>query len=85
MVGGRVELDVRKTAPTGQISRVLQQWAGGDLQAPEGVIPLVYQELRKRAAAYLRREREPTVELVAQRGGASKSRLVSASHALRPM
>ena len=42
---------------TGQISHLLQLWAGGDLQAREDLIPLVYQELRKRAAAYLRRER----------------------------
>ena len=46
-----------KTAETGRISRLLQQWAGGDLQAREDLVPLVYQELRKRAAAYLRRER----------------------------
>ena len=46
-----------KTAETGRISHLLQQWAGGDLQAREDLVPLVYQELRKRAAAYLRRER----------------------------
>jgi RNA polymerase sigma factor (TIGR02999 family) len=41
----------------GRISHLLQQWAGGDSQAREELVPLVYQELRKRAAAYLRRER----------------------------
>jgi RNA polymerase sigma-70 factor (ECF subfamily) len=46
-----------KTAETGRISQLLQQWAGGDLQAQEDLVPLVYRELRKRAAAYLRRER----------------------------
>ncbi len=46
-----------KTAETGRISHLLQQWAGGDLQAREDLVPLVYQDLRKRAAAYLRRER----------------------------
>ena len=46
-----------KAAETGQISHLLQQWAGGDLQAREDLVPLVYRELRKRAAAYLRRER----------------------------
>ena len=46
-----------KTADTGRISQLLQQWAGGDLQAREDLVPLVYQELRKRAVAYLRRER----------------------------
>lgn len=46
-----------KTAEAGRISHLLQQWAGGDPQAREDLVPLVYQELRKRAAAYLRRER----------------------------
>jgi len=46
-----------KTAETGRISHLLQRWAGGDAQAREDLVPLVYQELRKRAAAYLRRER----------------------------
>ena len=46
-----------KSAETGRISHLLQQWAGGDLQAREDLVPLVYQELRKRAAGYLRRER----------------------------
>ena len=53
----RYALDAMKTAETGRISHLLQQWAGGDLQAREDLVPLVYQELRKRAAAYLRRER----------------------------
>jgi RNA polymerase sigma-70 factor, ECF subfamily len=46
-----------KPADTGRISHLLQQWASGDLQAREDLVPLVYHELRKRAAAYLRRER----------------------------
>jgi RNA polymerase sigma-70 factor, ECF subfamily len=46
-----------KTAETGRISQLLLQWTGGDLQAREDLVPLVYQELRRRAAAYLRRER----------------------------
>ena len=46
-----------KTPETGRISHLLQQWAGGDLHAREDLAPLVYQELHKRAAAYLRRER----------------------------
>src|SRR3954452_15148630 len=45
------------TAEPGRISLLLQQWAGGDLQAREELVPLVYHELRKRAAAYLRGER----------------------------
>ena len=46
-----------ETAHTRTVSQLLQAWGQGDLQAREDLIPLVYQELRKRAAAYLRRER----------------------------
>lgn len=46
-----------ETAHTRTVSQLLQAWGHGDLQAREDLIPLVYQELRKRAAAYLRRER----------------------------
>jgi len=53
----RYEPDTMKTAGAGRISHLLQQWAGGDAQAREDLVPLVYQELRKRAAACLRRER----------------------------
>jgi RNA polymerase sigma factor (TIGR02999 family) len=35
----------------------LQAWGEGDLDAREKLMPLVYAELRQRAAAYLRRER----------------------------
>ena len=46
-----------KTGDQKSISQLLQAWGHGDLQAQEVLIPLVYQELRKRAVAYLRRER----------------------------
>jgi RNA polymerase sigma factor (TIGR02999 family) len=39
------------------VSQLLQAWGRGDLQAREDLVPLVYQQLRQRAAAYLRRER----------------------------
>jgi RNA polymerase sigma-70 factor (ECF subfamily) len=45
------------TAETGRVSQLLRQWGVGDLQARDELIPLVYQELRQRAVAYLRRER----------------------------
>jgi len=45
------------TADTARISHLLREWAGGDLQARDDLVPLVHHELRKRAAAYLRRER----------------------------
>ena len=46
-----------KPAESGRISHLLQRWAGGDVQAREDLVPLVYQDLRRRAAACLRRER----------------------------
>jgi len=43
--------------PAGTISQLLRAWGRGDTQAREDLVPLVYQELRRRASAYLRRER----------------------------
>jgi RNA polymerase sigma factor (TIGR02999 family) len=45
------------TAHSANVSGLLQAWSQGDAQAREDLVPLVYQELRKRAAACLRRER----------------------------
>jgi len=39
------------------VTRLLQRWQGGDRQALEDITPLVYHELRRIAAGYLRRER----------------------------
>jgi RNA polymerase sigma factor (TIGR02999 family) len=39
------------------VSGLLRAWGKGDLEAREQLMPLVYGELRRRAAAYLRRER----------------------------
>ena len=39
------------------VTALLQAWGGGDPAAAEQVIPLLYSELRRCAAAYLRRER----------------------------
>ena len=39
------------------MTRLLQAWRNGDDVARDRLIPLVYQELRRRAAGYLRRER----------------------------
>src|SRR5688572_26973790 len=44
-------------AASGTVSQLLQAWGRGDVQAREDLAPLVYQELRRRASAYLRRER----------------------------
>jgi RNA polymerase sigma factor (TIGR02999 family) len=45
------------TVDTGRVSQLLRQWGIGDLQARDELVPLVHHELRKRAVAYLRRER----------------------------
>jgi RNA polymerase sigma factor (TIGR02999 family) len=40
------------------VTRLLLQWGHGDRQALDALTPLVYDELRRLAARYLRRERE---------------------------
>ena len=39
------------------VTALLKDWSGGDRQALERLVPLVYDELRKLAASYLRVER----------------------------
>ena len=39
------------------VSALLRAWAEGDVRARDTLVPLVYRDLRRRAAAYLRRER----------------------------
>ena len=39
------------------VSRLLQAWSEGDDEARDRLVPIVYDELRRRAAALLRRER----------------------------
>jgi RNA polymerase sigma factor (TIGR02999 family) len=39
------------------VTELLRAWSGGDAAARDRLLPLVYGELRRRAAAYLRRER----------------------------
>lgn len=41
----------------GEVSQLLQSWGRGNAQAREALVPLVYRELKRRAAAYLRHER----------------------------
>jgi len=40
-----------------EVSALLQAWSEGHIEARDRVMEVVYQELRRRAAAYLRRER----------------------------
>ena len=44
-------------APTQEATRILQEWNRGDQNAFARLMPLVYEELRRRAAEYLRHER----------------------------
>jgi RNA polymerase sigma-70 factor (ECF subfamily) len=39
------------------VTRLLEAWRGGDEIARDQLVPLIYQELRRRAAGHLRRER----------------------------
>lgn len=41
----------------GQVTQLLKQWSEGDTEVLEELLPLVYRELRKVAAGYLRKER----------------------------
>ena len=43
--------------PRRDVTGLLRAWADGDTAAADKFIPLIYQQLRRRAAAYLRRER----------------------------
>jgi RNA polymerase sigma factor (TIGR02999 family) len=44
-------------APGHDVTELLRAWGEGDLDARDRLLPLVYQELRRQAAAHLRRER----------------------------
>jgi RNA polymerase sigma factor (TIGR02999 family) len=43
--------------PPESVTALLQAWSQGDSEAGDRLMPLVYKELRRRAARYLRRER----------------------------
>ena len=45
------------TTPSHSVTRLLREWRGGDREALDRLVPLVYEELRLQAARYLRRER----------------------------
>jgi RNA polymerase sigma factor (TIGR02999 family) len=50
--------DPHRTPETGAVTGLLRAWGQGDFEARERLMPLVYEELRRCAAAYLRRERK---------------------------
>ena len=49
--------DPANAAPAGEVTQLLRRWSAGDGTALEKLLPLVYDELRRRAGAYLRNER----------------------------
>lgn len=73
-------------APNEEITRILQEWKRDDQNASAQLMPLVYEEMRRRAAEYLRHERpdhtlqatalvhEAYLELVDQKRATWKSR-----------
>lgn len=40
-----------------EVTQILNEWSGGDRNAPERLMPLVYDEMRRLARAFLARER----------------------------
>jgi RNA polymerase sigma factor (TIGR02999 family) len=40
-----------------EVTRILHDWSGGDANAPERLMPLVYDEMRRLARSFLARER----------------------------
>ena len=46
------------SSATHDVTLLLAQWAGGDERALDALTPLVYRELRRLAASYLRKERK---------------------------
>jgi RNA polymerase sigma factor (TIGR02999 family) len=47
-----------RSASAGVVTGLLQAWSEGNAQAQDELLPLVYNELRKRAAGHLRRDRK---------------------------
>lgn len=46
-----------QTPPTNEITQLLLRWSQGDQSALDQLMPVIYQELRKLARGYMRRER----------------------------
>jgi RNA polymerase sigma factor (TIGR02999 family) len=44
--------------PQHEVTQILHDWSGGDREAPERLMPFVYDELRRLARAFLSRERD---------------------------
>jgi RNA polymerase sigma-70 factor (ECF subfamily) len=57
-VDAQHEADYRCQLSTSDVTTLLRAWGQGDVQARDRLMPLVYAELHRRAAACLRRERQ---------------------------
>src|SRR4051794_10192417 len=55
-------MGVAVTAVNHEVTELLRAWSEGDVAARDRLMPLVYQELRRCAAAQLRRERNSTLQ-----------------------
>jgi len=53
---GKADIWFRMEA-SNEVTEILREWQSGDKAAPERLFPIVYDELRRRAANYLARER----------------------------
>jgi RNA polymerase sigma factor (TIGR02999 family) len=54
----RIYRKVRAIPEESDVTQILREWSQGDAEAPSRLMPLVYEELRRRAADCLRRERK---------------------------
>src|SRR6185503_6341621 len=55
--GPRIDWPEAMPGANHEVTELLRAWSGGDPAARDRLIPLVYEDLRRRAASYLRRER----------------------------
>jgi RNA polymerase sigma factor (TIGR02999 family) len=69
------------SAPPQDVAQLLQDWRGGDDQALNKLMPMVYDELRRIASAYLRRERQGHTLQTAALVNEAYLRLVDQTHA----
>jgi RNA polymerase sigma factor (TIGR02999 family) len=53
----RREKTVSYDPPAADVTQILMDWSAGDTAAPDKLMPLVYEELRRLARGYLARER----------------------------
>jgi RNA polymerase sigma factor (TIGR02999 family) len=69
------------SAPPQDVTQLLQDWRGGDDEALNKLMPMVYDELRRIASAYLRRERQGHTLQTAALVNEVYLRLVDQTHA----